>query len=140
MCPLNGTSERGLNRDFVFRPTTSYSKRSTISLISHLNSVLQIKPISWTSSRTQSYRSPNATQPLSPTTCKCVEAPDQTLICTFKSFPIGSLCPAAYPSNSKHIFPNKFIYSNNQTCKGLLSFLLLAPSNHLKSTASATCQ
>lgn len=106
------------------------------SLISNVNSVLQIKPISWTSSRTQSYRSPNTTPTLSPTTCKCIEAREQTLICTFKSFPIGSLCPAAYLSNSKHIFPNKFIYSNNQNHKGLLSFLPIAPSNHFRLTAS----
>lgn len=103
--------------DFSFRPTPSYGRRSMISLISHWKSVLQTKPISWTSSRTQSYRSPNTTQTPSPTTCKCIEATDQTPICTFKSFPIGSLCPAAYLSNSKQIFPNKFIYSNNQTTK-----------------------
>lgn len=125
--------------DFSFRPIPSYGRRSMISLISHLNSVLQIKPISWTSSRTQSYRS-STTQTLWPTTCKCIEATDQTLICTFKSFPIGSLCPAAYLSNLKHIFPNKFIYSNSQNHKGLLSFLPIAPSDHLKLTASEKCR
>ena len=66
-----------------------------ISLISHLNCVLQIKPISWTSSRTEAYRSLNAPPTPSPTACKRIEATDQTPICTFKSFPIGSLCPAA---------------------------------------------
>lgn len=93
--------------DFSFRWAASCSSRDMISLISHLNSVLQMKPISWIPSRTQSYRSPNASQTLSPTTCKCIEATDQTLICTFKSFPIGSLCPAAYPRNSKHIFSSQ---------------------------------
>lgn len=48
------------NADFSSRPTPSYGRRSTFSLISHLNSVFQIKPISWTSSRTQSNRSPNS--------------------------------------------------------------------------------
>lgn len=115
--------------DFSFRWTASCSSRDMISLISHLNSVLQMKPISWISSRTQSYRSPNASQTLSSSTCKCIEATDQTLICTFKSFPIGSLCPAAYPRNSKHNFLHKFMHSNNQNHKGLPSFPPIYPRN-----------
>lgn len=133
MRPLSFSPHAG----FSFRWTASCSSRDMISLISHLNSVLQMKPISWISSRTQSYRSPNASQTLSSTTCKCIEATDQTLICTFKSFPIGSLCPAAYPRNSKHIFPHKFIYSNNQNHKGLPSFLPISQQSS-KVAASGT--
>lgn len=61
-----------------------------------------------------------------------------TNFCTFKSFPMGSLSPAVYLSNSKNIFPNKFIYSRNQNHKGLPPLLPICLSNHPKLSASET--